>query len=283
MQVEVNGARLYFDVDGSGYVIDGPSAEVRPTLILLHGSPGNSDHTVFKPLFGQLTDVAQIVYLDMVGSGRSDDSPSGDFSLERMADDLAVFCQKLGIEKPIVLGNSAGGMVAATYGIRHPDLPGKLVLSSTQARLDPERCMAAFERLGGPEARDAARGALVESGDAAAYGHFSEVCLPLYNPTGHPAPAHTIFRTPCAVEFHRIGGTWTTMDFTDGLGTIRCRTLVMAGELDPITPIEDSEDIVANLDPSIVRFERFANAGHGVWIDNPDRAFAVLREFITSD
>lgn len=282
MKITVNGSKLYFDVEGISYDVDGAEADERPTLILLHGSPGNSDHTVFKPVFRQLRDVAQVVYLDMSGSGRSDDPTDGDFSLERWADDLVEFCDLLGIEKPIVLGNSAGGMVAATYGIRHPDHPGKLVLSSTQARLDPQRCLEVFDRLGGEPAKAAAHLALVESGDMGSFVDYAKVCMPLYNPTSRPAPAHTIFRRDCAVAFHQLGGVWHTMDFLDELGAIRCPTLVLAGEDDPVTPVEDSEDIVANLDPSIVRFERFANAGHGVWIDHNDRAFAVLREFITT-
>ncbi len=282
MKIEVNGTQLYFDVEGISYDVDGASADERPTLILLHGSPGNSDHTVFKPVFRQLTDVAQIIYLDMSGSGRSDNPADGVFSLERWADELVEFCDLLGIDKPIVLGNSAGGMVAATYGIRHPDHPGKLVLSSTQARLDPQRCMDVFERLGGETARDVARRALVESGDMASFMEYGQVCSPLYNPTDHPPPAHTIFRTECAVAFHSLGGIWHTMDFLDQLGAIRCPTMVLAGEDDPVTPVEDSEDIVAGLDPSIVRFERFANAGHGVWIDHNDAAMAVLRDFIQS-
>ena len=282
MKIEVNGARLYFDVEGVGYDVAGPSADERPTLILLHGSPGTSDHTVFKPVFRQLADTAQIVYLDMAGSGRSDNPVDGVFSLERWADDLVVFCDRLGIEHPIVLGNSAGGMVAAMYGIRHPGHAGKLVLSSTQARLDPQRCLDVFTRLGGDTACDAARRALVESGDMDSFATYARVCLPLYNPTPRTPPAHTIFRQECAVAFHQLGGTWHTMDFLDELEAICCPTLVLAGEDDPVTPIEDSEDIVARLDPSIVRFERFANAGHGVWIDDEDRAFAVLREFIQS-
>jgi pimeloyl-ACP methyl ester carboxylesterase len=84
------------------------------------------------------------------------------------------------------------------------------------------------------------------------------------------------------VEFHQLGGVWHTMDFLADVGKITCPTLVLAGEDDPVTPISDSEDIVAGLDPAIVRFERFANAGHGVWIDHKDRAFEVLRDFITS-
>lgn len=158
MKIEVNGSKLYFDVEGLGFSVDGPAAEERPTVILLHGSPGNSDHTVFKPAFRQLSDIAQVVYLDLRGSGRSDDPADGVFGLERWADDLAEFCRLLDIDRPIVLGNSAGGMVAAMYGIRHPEQAGKLVLSSTQARLDPQRCLDVFARLGGPEAEAAARG-----------------------------------------------------------------------------------------------------------------------------
>lgn len=282
MKIEVNGSDLYFDVDGVGYDVDGAAAEVRPTLILLHGSPGNSDHTVFKPVFRQLSDVAQIVYLDLKGCGRSDEPVDGVFSLEQWADDLAEFCRLLKIDQPIVLGNSAGGMVAATYGIRHPEQAGKLVLSSTQARLDVQRCLDVFARLGGDEAEAAARGALIESGDMASFMNYGQVCMPLYNPTPRTPPAHIIFRQPSAVAFHKLGGIWHTMDFLHDLDAIRCPTLVIAGEEDPVTPIEDSEDIVAHLDPSIVQFERFADAGHGVWIDQPDRAFAVLREFIAS-
>ena len=54
----------------------------------------------------------------------------------------------------------------------------------------------------------------------------------------------------------------------------------MHGELDPVTPIEDAEEIVAALPPQWVRYERFANAGHGAWRDRPDAALAVIREFV---
>ena len=51
-------------------------------------------------------------------------------------------------------------------------------------------------------------------------------------------------------------------------------------EDDPITPISRSELIAASLPPGLVQFERFADAGHGVHNDDPERAFAVLRAFI---
>ena len=72
MRVEVEpGVRLFVDIDGAGLVPDGPVMRDKPTLILLHGGPG-FDHSSFKPLFGQLTDIAQVVYLDHRGNGRHD-------------------------------------------------------------------------------------------------------------------------------------------------------------------------------------------------------------------
>lgn len=280
MKTYVGNKKLYFDVEGSDLSITGATVSPKPTLILLHGAPGNSDHTVFKPMFSALTDIAQILYLDMAGCGRSDDSPDGKYSLESWADDIVELCDVLNITKPIVLGNSAGGMVAATYAIRHPNHPSRLVLSSTQAKLRPERCLSVFERLGGESARQWAEAALVSPADTAAFNAYARECMPLYNPTPQNRPRTSIFRAQCAEAFHLRGGIWQTMDFLDDLQRIVCPTLVLAGASDPVTPIEDSEDIVARLDSDIVTFERFENAGHGVWLDDPVRAFNVLRRFV---
>ncbi len=70
MHITVNNTRIYVDIEGSGLVPDGASMRQRPTLVLLHGGPG-FDHSLFKPAFSALTDVAQIVYLDHRGNGRS--------------------------------------------------------------------------------------------------------------------------------------------------------------------------------------------------------------------
>jgi proline iminopeptidase len=70
------------------------------------------------------------------------------------------------------------------------------------------------------------------------------------------------------------------MDFRADLGRVTCPVLIMAGDCDPITPIAFSETIQSCLPPGGGRLERFADCGHGVVNDAPDRAFALLREFI---
>jgi proline iminopeptidase len=81
-------------------------------------------------------------------------------------------------------------------------------------------------------------------------------------------------------EFRR--GERETMNFLSELHRIKCPTLVMVGEDDPMTPVPCSEEIVAALPPELVRFERFTGAGHGIVADQPERFFEVLREFIAT-
>jgi proline iminopeptidase len=64
------------------------------------------------------------------------------------------------------------------------------------------------------------------------------------------------------------------------LSRIQCPTLVLGGEDDPMLPIECQADIAAALPPHLVQFERFENCRHAVVPDAPERAMAVIRDFI---
>ena len=57
---------------------------------------------------------------------------------------------------------------------------------------------------------------------------------------------------------------------------------MLGGEDDPICTIDDQADIAAAIPQPLVRFERLEGCGHGVYHDDPQRAFALLREFLTS-
>lgn len=156
MQVRADDVRLFFDVEGTGLVVDGPSMRQRPTLVLLHGGPG-FDHTVFRPSYSQLADAAQVVYLDLRGHGRSDRGDPSRWTVDVWAEDVRGFCDVVGIEHPVMLGWSAGGTVAMAYAARYPDHPAKLVLQSTMARFDFDRIVEGFRRVGGDEAAEVAR------------------------------------------------------------------------------------------------------------------------------
>ena len=55
---------------------------------------------------------------------------------------------------------------------------------------------------------------------------------------------------------------------------MRCPTLVLGGEDDPICPIDDQADIAAALPRELVRFARFPGCGHGIFRDDPQQGFA---------
>jgi pimeloyl-ACP methyl ester carboxylesterase len=73
-----------------------------------------------------------------------------------------------------------------------------------------------------------------------------------------------------------------TFDLRDDLARAQCPVLVLGGEHDPVCPIVGSEEIAAHLPAEHVRFERFAHSGHGVFRDESEKAYAILRQFVTS-
>jgi proline iminopeptidase len=252
----------------------------KPTLVLLHGGPGY-DHSSFKPLFSQLADAAQIVYFDHRGHGRSDRRPAEEWTLDTFADDVVRLCDAMGIVQPIVLGQSFGGFVAQRYLARHPAHPAKVVLSSTSHHLGLERKVAAFTRFGGEAAGAAAR-AFWSAPSPNTWAAYNSHCRHVYNPTppNEESRLRTVFNED--ILFTSACGEQQTMQLLPGLAAVRCPVLVMAGELDPVTPLADAQDIAAAIPAPWGRLVTFAKAGHGAWRDEPVAAMAALRAFITA-
>jgi len=280
MRVQVGDVRLFFDVDGAKLRPDGPRMREVPTILMLHGGPG-FDHSVFKPDLSGLTDIAQIVYLDHRGNGRSDRDRQENWNLDRWGDDVRAFCDRLEIERPIVLGESFGGMVAMAYATRHPDHPAKLILASTAAQMRLDRSLDMFERLGGEEAREVAR-RFFENPSQAAMAEYVRTCFPLYSQ--QPRSPDWMARSVQNLEVARFffQGEIRTFNLLPQLGRIRCPTLITVGDMDPITPLQNSEDIAAAIPERLARLERFTGAGHGVQRDDPQGFDRLVREFIAS-
>ena len=284
MHAFVNGVRLFFDVEGASLVPDGPAMREKPTLVLLHGGPG-LDHSIYKPSFAALADIAQVVFLDHRGNGRSDPGPQESWTLAQWGDDVHAFCEALGIARPIIYGASFGGTVALAYATRHPTHPAKLILTSTEAAGDTylDRRVALFERFGGPEVGALARRRFVDGHtDAATLEAWLRLAFPLYTRTPrNPDVVRRAVRHPEVTRwFTRPSGESHTFNLFPALSRVQCPTLVLGGEEDPMTPIECQVDIAAALPAHLVHFERFPGCGHAVLPDAPERAMAVIRDFI---
>jgi pimeloyl-ACP methyl ester carboxylesterase len=278
MHIEVKGARLWFDVEGPALVHDGPAMGERPTVVLLHGGPGSFDHSYFKPDFARLADVAQVVYLDLPGHGRSDWGEPESWRFETCADAVRDFCDTLGIARPVVYGHSLGGMVALVYAARHPGHASALVFQSAMGRFDLGRIVDSFRRAGGDEV--AAVVERVYGGDSSSV--TSDEWAPCWELFGTWVPGgEERARTVMNVELNAPGlELMQSFDVLDQLAGVEGPALVCVGELDPITPVAAAREI-ADAVPG-ARLEVLEEAGHFPWMDVPDRYWPLLTEFVTA-
>ena len=130
MRAKIRNTEIYFDVDGMGLVPDGEQMVERPVLFLLHGGPGG-DHTGFKSTTAALRDVAQLVFLDHRGCGRSAEGDPASYTMDNNIEDIDALREHLGLNRISVLGSSYGGMVAQGYALRYPERVANLVLVVT--------------------------------------------------------------------------------------------------------------------------------------------------------
>ena len=276
MHVDAKGTRLWFDVDGAALVPDGPGMRVRPTVVVLHGGPGSFDHSYLKPDFARLTDVAQVVYLDLPGHGRSEHGDPASWTFESCAHGVKDFCEAVGIERPVVIGHSLGGMVAMVFAARYPDVPGALVVQSAPGRFDVARLVEKLRKRGGDEV--AATAERVYGGDSESVTREAwSRCWALFGPhvVEGDERARTIVNPELNVQaLPLLAG----FDALDQVGAITCPTLVCTGELDPVMPPDAARELADAVQSA--RLEVLADAGHFPWKDVPDRYWALLLDFV---
>jgi proline iminopeptidase len=284
MFVDLSGQRIFFDVVGAKLEPVGPQMREKPTLIVMHGGPG-FDHSGLRGDFDSFADIAQVIYIDHRGNGRSVPSDPGTWTLAQWGDDVRAFCDALGIEKPIVFGQSFGGMVAQSYGTRHPGHPRALILSSTAARMDFATSLKLFEAKGGPEALAVAK-QMWEVGTDEAFETYMRVCMPLYNTTvkadGADARSRAVMRRDVYRHFSLPDREIRRMDFRAELNKILCPTLILAGAEDPITPPHLSREVLTCIKEDLATLQVYDNCGHGAFRDNPQSVLQTIRDFVAS-
>lgn len=285
MHIIVNGARIFFDVTGAT-LSPGPDGPVpRPALLVLHGGPG-FDHWAMRDYFDRFADQLQVVYLDHRGNGRSRGGNGSDptlWNLAQWGDDIAAFCDALGLVRPIVLGQSFGGMVVQSYAARHPGHASGLIFSSTAARMAIGEVIDGFVKIGGETVRAAAT-AFWSRGSDEDIATFMRVCTPLYNtsPRDPVAAKGTLYQWDVYRHFSLTGGEIWRMDLRPGLATVHGPIMVLTGDRDPVTPPEKSREIFESLRGDAGVYVEVPATGHGAFRDEPEKCEVILRDFFKS-
>jgi proline iminopeptidase len=273
MRVACNGTEIYFDICGSELEIAEGRLRSRPTLIALHGGPG-FDQGYLRPGLDPLGSLAQIVYPDLRGQGRSAPVAPESCSLEQMADDVAVLCHVLGIVRPFVFGHSAGGFVAMHLALRYPTLAAGLILCNTAPTLSPVSDdrpppPGLAERAGLEVQAVAAR---MFAGDTtpASMEAFARLVLPFYAGPAHmdvPARVMALSRLDADIAGHFFAVPARSYDLRPRLKEIAAPSLVLVGSHDWVCPAAAGRAIAAGIPNA--RLAELPGSGHFSFSEEP--------------
>ncbi len=128
LNIEVNGARIYYDVYGT----DRPG---KAPVLLIHGSTitGQRDWAAIAP---ELAKHYRVFVPDCRGHGRST-NPHMSYSFRELADDAAAFIRATGYERAHIVGHSNGGNVALVALMEHPEVIQTCVMQAANAYVTP--------------------------------------------------------------------------------------------------------------------------------------------------
>lgn len=120
--VEVNGLRVHYKTMGQG----------EPALLLLHGFAASV--FTWREVMGPLSEIGTVIAFDRPAFGLTERPMPGEwqgqnpYSPEAQANLTVALMDELGVERAVLVGNSAGGAVTMLTALEHPDRVQALVL-----------------------------------------------------------------------------------------------------------------------------------------------------------
>ena len=273
-----DGTRLAVHARGSG----------RP-LLCVPGGPGRASSYLGD--LGGLDAAFTLQLLDNRGTGRSE-LPADRSSLEfpRLADDVEAVQVALGLDRPVVVGHSAGCLVTMAWAAAHPAAAAALVLVTPPGRRTgddmPDVPAIRAARAGEPWYAEAAEAAgLLESGDLPtglrrdleraerpfAYGRWDPVAQE------HAAGTESQMSLRAWAGFDPGPG-YDYAPMLDALASVTCPVLVVVGDRDGLTGAVIGARVASRFaDASCVTI---AGAGHYPWVDEPQAFASAVRSFL---
>lgn len=262
MSAVINGIRLAYSDRGRGQ---------RNALLLIHGFP--LDRRLWAAQLSGLCSDVRVIAPDLRGHGRSEAFP-GPFTLAQQADDMAALLDHLGIERAVVAGLSMGGYIAFAFWRRYAGRVRALVLADTRA--EPDSVVARANR-------DQAIARVRQTGAAA----YADEMLPRVLSPGSladpriAAAAHKMMAEQSVSGIiGALGGLRDRDDSRPTLPTITVPALVLAGEMDVLTPPADGAALAAAIPGA--KFAVVPRAGHLSPLENVRAFNAAMRAFLRS-
>ena len=263
MIAQLPGYQVGFDDSGDGLPV-----------VFLHGFP--HDRTLWTAQRTSLAPHVRCIVPDLRGFGHS--STHGPFSMDQYADDVVALLDWLGIEAAVVCGLSMGGYVAMAMWRRHPDRIRALIFSDTKAGADEEDTRARRDALIALVKRDGAR-AIADAQLQGMLGKETRARRPdVVNAVRVMMARQSVAGITGALQALR-----DRPDSRETLGTITVPTLVVVGEEDVLTPINEARAIAEALPAAArVRMEIIAGAGHLPCVERSAATTHAVSDFLAS-
>lgn len=286
MFANVNGYKLFFDVEGLQWVPDGPQMHEKPVCLVLHGGPG-SDHTHFLPALSELSKTMQLIYIDDRNCGRSERIDCTTNSIKQNVDDIEEIRKYLGLDKVFVIGKSYGGMKAQRYAIDYSEhLYGAIICCTTACAdgLDKERVLKHVIEFGTPEQVELWKSDALIQGEIS-FTEYLRIMGPLYHgkdkfdiQSATDDNMRGIKADDVMLHQMKAGGELKTFDLRPELRKITVPCMIIAGERDFICDAEANREIHNCIPGS--EFHVIKDSSHEIFADYPEIVFPLIKDFV---
>lgn len=242
-----------------------------PVILFIHGFPFSQE--MWSKQRELLNDRFRIITYDLRGHGRSGVG-DGQYSVELFVDDLMALLDHLKIKQAVLAGLSMGGYVALRAVERHPERVSGLILCNTRSQADTNEVklkrFAQFRELKSGE-----QGSFTET-------FLQAVCSPEHY-RDDAEPVRKIRRIISETQIMALCGTLLALasrtDTSESLPGIRVPVLLVAGEKDVITPVEDLRYLQEHIPGALL--EVIPGAAHLSNLENPDAFNKALTSFLS--
>jgi pimeloyl-ACP methyl ester carboxylesterase len=212
----------------------------------------------------------EVVAMDMRGFGDSDWSPTKDYSVPTMAQDIVNVLEHLGWKRALLVGHSMGGRSTTYVAAKHPERAAGLALID----YSPENAPAGSRRVTQTVANTPDKFASIE--DAMKYfGQSNRARFENYLTPDFKLKRDTYFRD----QFRQPKRPKLGVDLWQLIGELRCPLLSMRGTRSDLYAAETVQKMkAANPRLQVVEVE----AGHNIAGENPQGFIAALRPFLAA-
>jgi proline iminopeptidase len=278
-EAELNGVRCHYTIRGTG-----------PALIAISGGPG-MDARGWDD-FARIDDFATLVVLHPRGSGLSEAAADNAYRLADYAADVEALRQQLDLDRPAVMGWSHGGMIAQQFAFTYPNSLSRLVLFDTSAYFgeflgDIEAAVREFKDQAwfekSFEALQAEWAGEYHSDEDMRRLWAEEMKFYFKNfdekaQAYHQRTKDLPIRIAALHAFNENEA--ASMDLRPHLKGIRAPTLVIVGRHDFITNVGMAQEMVKHIPNA--RLEIFEDSGHFALVEEPEKFYQTIRNFILS-